>query len=120
MLTCCEVISAPLRLSIANIQFFVVRMHDSYHDLYGALKHIKHHQKRSEMASEESSSKAEYDLQVSIDALKQVYQGIQDSYSDPYMEKVRVHYPELHSALLLLRVKIQNDKTITALLSKEP
>lgn len=118
MLTCCEVISAPLRLSIANIQFFVVRMHDSYHDLYDALKVIKHHQKRAKMSTD-SKSKAEYDILVSVETLKKIYQEIQDKYSDPYMEKVRVHYPELHSALLSLRIKIQNDKTITNLLSKE-
>lgn len=118
MYTCCDVISAPLRLSIANIQFFVINVHNSYHELFGAVKNIKHHQKRIKM-SKDSKSKAHLDFQASIDSLKKIYADIQKKYEDPYMEKVRVHYPELYSALLKLRIKIENDKSVKDLLTTE-
>jgi hypothetical protein len=119
MLACCEIISTPLRLSVANIQFFVLNLHASYHELYAAVKTIKHHQKRVKMSSENSKEKARVDLQLELESFKKLYGGILDRYSDPYMEKVRVHYPDLYSALNQLKLKITLDKTIKDLLSTE-
>ena len=109
MLACCELISSPLSLSIVNIQNFVIDIHNSYHDLYQSLSDIKRLQKRANKASEASKVKAQSDLQSAISGLRGKLSDIESKHKDPYMEKVRVHYPELHKALNRLRDKVSKD-----------
>jgi RecJ-like exonuclease len=109
MLACCELISSPLSLSIVNIQNFVIGLHNSYHVLYQSLDDIKRHQKRVKKASESSKVKAQSDLESAISDLKDKLSAIELKHKDPYMEKVRVHYPELHKTLNRLRDKVSKD-----------
>jgi len=118
MLACCELISSPLRLSIANIQSFIIKVHDSYHEFYQILENIKHHQKRLKKATA-SKVKVQSDLDSEIQDLKNKLGEIQSQHQDPYMEKVRVHYPELHQTLLTVQDRIRKDPRLKALFPTE-
>lgn len=120
MLACCDLISSPLRLGIANIQTFVIELHNSFHDMYSHLDRIKHHQERCKKASPASKDKAESDLQIALQELQEKIKKIEASYDSPYMDKTKVHYPEMFRLLQQLRVRVQNDRKIKALVPKEP
>lgn len=120
MRDCCDLITSPLRLGLANIQTFVIGLHDSFHEMYSFMDQIKHHEKRLKRASASSRDKAEKDLQESISGLRSRLDKIESSFQSPYMEKTKVHYPEMFEILRQLRGRVQNDKRIKALFAKEP
>ena len=120
MRDCCDLITSPLRLGIANIQTFVIGLHNSFHEMYAFMDQVNHHQARVKKASDSSRSKAERDLQSSMSELKDRLDRIESSFQSPYMEKTKVHYPEMFDLLQQLRVRVQNDKRIKALVPKEP
>jgi translation initiation factor 2 alpha subunit (eIF-2alpha) len=96
-----------------------VGLHKSYHDLYLSLEDIKHHQKRVKKASSASQAKAQSDLKTVVSNLKEKLDEIEEKHRNPYMEKVRVHYPELHDALIKLKDKVSKDPKFRDLFPKE-
>lgn len=120
MRDCCDLLTSPLRLGIANIQTFVIGLHGSFHDMYSYMDQIKHHQSRVKKASDASKEKAQKDLQDAVLELKARLATIEASYQSPYMEKTRVHYPEMFKLLQQLRGKVQNDRRLKALFPTEP
>jgi O-glycosyl hydrolase len=87
--------------------------------MYSYIDQIKHHQVRVKKASVASKSKAEKDLNFVLAQFQDKLKSIEASYESPYMEKTRVHYPEMFQLLQQLRSKIQNDKRIKALVPTE-